>query len=75
MESFADVLHNLIDHVFSGDLATKAHDIIDRASGTRSPQPDPPAESAPPAADATVTADTSSSPADATEAPADPGAV
>ena len=43
METFADVLHNLIDHVFSGGVADKAHDIIDRASGTRTPpsEPDP----------------------------------
>lgn len=45
METFADVLHNLIDHVFSGGVADKAHEIIDRASGPRSePEPAPVAD-------------------------------
>lgn len=35
METFADVLHNIIDVVFKGDTQSKAHDVIDRASGQR----------------------------------------
>lgn len=47
METFADVLHNLIDGVFTGQFAARAHEIIDRASGTRTPQPESPAATAP----------------------------
>lgn len=35
METFADVLHSIIDKVLTGDVAAKAHAIIDGASGTR----------------------------------------
>jgi len=52
METFADVLHAIIDTVFSGDAADKAHSIIDQASGTRTQSDEPPAvdetEEAPP---------------------------
>ena len=57
METFADVLHAIIDTVFTGDAADKAHAIIDQASGTRSeaatvPEPEPaPDPSAVPGAD------------------------
>ena len=40
METFADVLHAIIDAVFSGDVAAKAHTIIDSASGTRTAEED-----------------------------------
>jgi len=52
METFADVLHAIIDAVFSGDVAAKAHTIIDSASGTRTAEEDltePAADSATPA--------------------------
>ena len=61
METFADVLHAIIDAVFSGDVAAKAHTIIDSASGTRTAEEDltePAADSATPApADEAPTAD------------------
>jgi len=40
METFADVLHAIIDAVFGGDVAAKAHTIIDSASGTRTAEED-----------------------------------
>jgi len=51
METFADVLHAIIDAVFSGDVAAKAHTIIDSASGTRTAEEDlePAADPATPA--------------------------
>lgn len=36
METFADVLHAIIDTVFTGDAADRAHAVIDKTSGTRS---------------------------------------
>lgn len=56
METFADVLHALIDTVFTGTAAEKAHAIITQASGPRTvteeePAPEPPAE---PAAEASA---------------------
>lgn len=51
METFADVLHSIIDTVFHGDTADKAHAIIDRASGTRTAQePSADATAPPPSA-------------------------
>ena len=40
METFADVLHAIIDAVFGGDVAAKAHTIIDSASGPRTAEED-----------------------------------
>lgn len=47
METFADVIHSLIDVVLSGDTAEKAHAVIDRASGPRTTPPPPAAPEAP----------------------------
>lgn len=40
METFADVLHSIIDKVLTGDVAARAHAIIDGASGTRTQPPE-----------------------------------
>lgn len=73
METFADVLHALIDTVFTGDIATKAHTIIDGASGPRTTT-EAPAEEAPaaeaPAAEATTVPGADEAPE---EAPPTPG--
>ena len=61
IETFADVLHHLIDVVLEGETADKAHAVIDQSSGPRTAPPEP----APAPADATQ------APADA---PADPNA-
>lgn len=49
METFADVLHAIIDTVFMGDAADKAHAIITQASGPRTPQEEPEAAEETPA--------------------------
>ena len=64
IETFADVLHHLIDVVLEGETADKAHAVIDQSSGPRTAPPEPaPAPADAPAAD--------QAPADA---PADPNA-
>lgn len=70
METFADVLHEIIDVVLHGDAAGKAHAIIDQASGQRTPapEPDPAAEPAPDAASDAA----SDVPSDSTDVPGDP---
>ena len=65
METFADVLHAIIDAVFSGDVAAKAHTIIDSASGTRTAE-----EDLEPAADSATPAPADAAPAD--EVPGSP---
>jgi hypothetical protein len=62
METFADVLHTLVDHTLSGDEADQAHTVIDQASGLRTPEP--PAEEAP--------ATTTEAPAETEAAPSSP---
>lgn len=60
IETFSDVLHEIIDTVLSGEAAAKAHAVIDNSSGQRTPapEPDPAAEAAPADAPAdTATAD------------------
>lgn len=55
MESFADVLHGLVDAVFSGQVAEKAHDILDKATGLRTAPTEPePAPAAEPVAEPTA---------------------
>ena len=49
IETFADVLHHLIDRAGFGDHeAAQAHAVVDGASGARTPEPEQEA-SAPPA--------------------------
>lgn len=69
IETFADVLHRLIDDVLHGDEAEQAHGVVDGASGTRTPAPegDKPAEPAP------SPAVTEPQPAPDQSAPADQG--
>lgn len=57
IETFADVLHHIIDVVLTGDTAAKAHAVIDQASGPRTV--DPEAEAA--------AASTEAAPAETTE--------
>ena len=64
METFSDVLHKIIDHVFSGDVADKAHAVIDRTSGPRTPE-EAPAQAAEPVTEAP--APEQSDPTDQTE--------
>lgn len=68
IETFADVLHTIVDTVLTGDTAAKAHSVIDQASGQRTPapEPDPAAEAAP-----DVTGDSAS--VDAEDVPATGG--
>lgn len=57
IETFADVLHTIVDHVLDGDTAAKAHAVIDQASGQRTPAPE---EEAAPAGEKTTESSSSS---------------
>lgn len=75
IETFADVLHTIVDHVLDGDVAAKAHAVIDQASGTRTPAPEPEPAEPPEPPEAPETAPEAAPDAEAPPAPETPPSV